>query len=397
MARKRKKKKGKAQKKSSGGKGEGTDARIWAACITGVAAVLVAIVSLAPRMFIGAAIGIKVPDYRLELSRPAVQPGARLADGRFIKPPVIEVVAKCVNCLDPNAIHARCGKLRDHEPEGMLPFVPREYLEIVEELGGHILHGDFKSQLFIADRYRLTPHGRYQAQFSVFDPCKPKTVAEFTEFNYIYLAPFGDMSEALSSSRTGLESTSSDPAGLRIETPVSERMLYAYLRQRFDFTTNFCISGFFTIQCDDSSNPCSFDVSVGDRWVEKVSVIFADGPLNAFTIRVQDESKGEGKMRRKSDSLKVGLSTSGHTVRNYFRISFCQYGYKTKCSVFFRPNGPISAGEPAIHERLVDLSAFSTDDVRIHLKLWKAGVVEVYDFVVAETPPLQDGAAASSR
>ncbi len=89
------------------------------------------------------------------------------------------------------------------------------------------------------------------------------------------------------------------------------------LNQEFDFKTGFCINGIFTLESNDHLNPCSFDISLCDRWGEKLSVIFADGLLNDFTIKKLGEKHGKGEVTKKSGKFKIALSRGNDIEMNF--------------------------------------------------------------------------------
>src|SRR5210317_1203034 len=88
MSRKRRKKKEKTKSLSRKGESRGSSSTIWAACISGLALVAVALISLYGKKSEVPVIKLSKPDYRLELSRPSVESAGKVGDGLYVEPPV---------------------------------------------------------------------------------------------------------------------------------------------------------------------------------------------------------------------------------------------------------------------------------------------------------------------
>ena len=331
--------------------------------------------------------GIPPSKYILELSKPVINPDTKLPDGRCIEAPKISVVAKSSNCLDKDAIEARCGKVGKHQEGEALLFVDRENIDVKGELGGRRLVATFDSKSFITEQYRRTPHGLYRAEFTVFDPRKVSEAISKIEFNYVYKEDFRELSRVLRRINTGLMSILEDHGGLEIKNWNKKgHFVSADLQQEFGFKTNFYIRGFFTVEFKDTYDPSGLDIAICDRWGEKLSVVLADGRLDTFSIKMVGERYGDKGVTARSETISIGRTVGKNIVNNFFKIWIWEHGGKVRCSLYVQHDSPSFVNDSCVHERVIDTSKFLDKFTRIKLKLWKAGVVKLYNLEVAEVP-----------
>jgi hypothetical protein len=329
---------------------------------------------------------LTMPDYSLMLSKPVVNPDSQIEDRHCVKPPSIELVANCTNCLEKDAIETRCGKPRLHQ-EGEFPYVPKENLFVEEQLGGHRLVARLDTAPFILSHYPRSPHGLYQMEFKVFDPSKPYEAVSKIEFNYIYKEDFRNLSKAILRSDKEFRSITQSPGGLEIRN-LSQQGYFVSgdLNQEFDFKTNFYICGFFTIEFQDPHNPSGLDIAFCDRWGEKLCVVFADGRLDTFSIKMADDKYGDNGVTIRSSKISIGRTVSENPIYNFFKIWIWEHEGESRCTLYVQRNSPVFTPESCVYERKIDTSRFLGKFTRIKLKLWKSGVVKLYDLEVGEVP-----------
>ena len=321
----------------------------------------------------------------LELDDPiVVWPKMQGSEYGYTKPPKIQIVGRSSNPLTEDAMCAQCGKASLYEGPS-LPEVCDEAKNCELGLSSRRLITIFDSGAFIRSEHPKAPHGQYRGVFKLVDQIRPENRSKSFSFNYVYQEDFRDLMKALSPKMGEFTHISGIFAGLQITNlTVDRRFVYAYLNQEFDFKSDFCIVGFFTMESESRSNPCSFDISFCDKWGEKLSVIFADGPLNAFTIKMAGEEYGEEGMTNRSEKIRIALSTGNDVVKNFFKIRFWQHEKQTRCSLYLRHNSPVLKCDSPVHERVVNPSVFLQHFTRIHFKLWKVGVIKLYNLEVAE-------------
>lgn len=322
-------------------------------------------------------------EYFLELSQIELSSDATLNDSRFFKAPKMKVVTTCRNSLEDDSVCVRIGKPRLHE--NTLPLVPRDYLKVESEFGGRRLVTSLDSKPFIREQYKSTPHGIYRVEFEAFDPCKPNPITRMIEFNYVYKEDFMKPHKVLNFKSQKYGSIAAINGGLEIRKwSTKEKFVSAYLNQEFDFKTNYCISGFFILEFEDDFEPGGFDIAICDKWGEKLSVVFADGPLNAFSIKMHGDEYRKKEATERSRTTRVGCSKMGKTINNFFKIRIWQDGYENRCTLYFQQESPNFRPESCVHERIIDASKFIGKFIKIRLKLWKPGVLKLYNFEVAE-------------
>jgi hypothetical protein len=357
---------------------------ITVALIGLIGSVLPAIIN----MFGGSGLTGLSSEQQVTLNPPVVFPDAKLPDGRCIKEPKIEVVAESSHPLEEEAICARIGKPRWYKEEKTLPLVPRENFTVKKELGGKRLVGTLDSDAFIKEQYESTPHGLYRVEFEITNPSiKPEKASSEVEFNYIYKEDFRELDKVIDADFKNFKNIEGIDGGLEINNrSESGTFVSAKLKQDFDFKTDFYVSGFFTMEFENPRDPSGFDICLCDRWGEQLSVVFADGGLNAFSIKMRGEKfKGSGVLVR-SNTTAIERTTADNTVYNYFKIRIWQDGRHSRCSLYVQSKGSDFRGVPPVHERIIDTSVFGEKCTRIMLKLWKAGILKLYNLEVAETP-----------
>ncbi|GAH81208.1 unnamed protein product, partial [marine sediment metagenome] len=181
------------------------------------------------------------------------------------------------------------------------------------------------------------------------------------------------------------ESTGESYGGLRIRNySKAGRFVSADLNQEFDFKTNFRISGFFTIEHDNALDPSGFDIALCDKWGEKLSIVLGDGRMNAFSIKMIGEKYGAQPVTARSENIRIWPTTHEGPVYNHFLIQIWQHGGETRCSLYVNRDTPDFSQSSFVHERIVDPRMFSGAIRHIKFKLWKAGILKLYNFEVAE-------------
>lgn len=324
-------------------------------------------------------------EYCLDLSPPTISSNVKLPDGSCIEEPTIGVVALCSNPLEDDAICARIGKPRLHEDT--LPMVPRENINVKSQLNGNRLVAEVDSESFIRKQYKSTPHGLYRVEFDVFDPCNSGHASSKIEFNYVYKENFIEPQKVLIAGLENVKNIPDQHGGLEIRNWSKHgNFVSAKLKQDFDFNTNFCITGFFTVEYENELDPSGFDICLCDRWGEKLSIVLADGGLNAFSIKMKDEERKDKDVLKMLDKPRIGRTTKENTVFNYFKILIWQHKGQSRCSLYVQSGSPAFRQDSLVHERVIDTSYFSKSFARITLKLWKTGILKLYNLEVAEVP-----------
>lgn len=323
----------------------------------------------------------------LEISKPCVvSPDTDGTDWGYTEPPEIQVRVSSSNRVDEDALSGQCGKPRLYN--GMsLPYIDKKDIDVRKRLGGRSLTGTFHSESHIRSINPRSPHGVYKTVFRVMDPRGADSRSSELEFNYVYKENFKTLDEVLTSHAPGFASMEGSYGGLEIRNySKSGRYVSADLKQEFDFETDFCIRGFFTIEYDNDLDPSGFDIALCDRWGEKLSVVLGDGALNSFSIKMIGERYRAGRVTVHSERISIGRSTKVHAVNNYFLIRVWQHGAENRCSLYIRRDDADFPQWLCVHERIIDRRKFDGKFTRIKLKLWKSGILKLYDFEVAEKP-----------
>jgi hypothetical protein len=115
--------------------------------------------------------------------------------------------------------------------------------------------------------------------------------------------------------------------------------------------------------------------------------MLADGHLNGFVIKIGNEKIGEKNVKVRSETTSVLRSTEIETVRNYFKVCVRQEAAGHLIQVFLSPEKADFGVNSLAHKRLIEDSKFYGSFTTIKIRLWKAGVVKLYDFTVAEEIP----------
>lgn len=320
----------------------------------------------------------------LELTKPT-SPSPRVSDHVYATPPVLEVTATSSATLDPNAIAVRLGKPRLHKEEP-LPDVPRENFTIRWSHPGRRLVVILNTGPIIHSLYPLTPHGLYRVEFLLADETGQTTRSSITEFTYVYQPDFKELEGVLVPKDEGFASISGTLTGLEIRnSSTSGGYISADLVQEFDFKTNLCISGCFTMEFEDVSKPCGLDIALCDEWgIPRLSFVLPDGPLDVFAIKVGNEKPIWGKVRVRARNTKIGRTTEEEVVFNSFRISVSRQGGGTLCSLYTNPQTADFSPDYRAHERLLHGPVLEGRYMQVQLRVWKKGVIRLYGFTVAE-------------
>ncbi len=303
----------------------------------------------------------------------------------YTAPPKLQIECECSDSLEQDVLWIQCDKSRVIKGSSMEE-VESKHIAIVPKAGDRRLVATFDVNSFIVSSpaYSGTPHGYYRGFVKMITQQKPEGHKKDFIFNYVYQENFSRLSDVLSTSDEEFVSIPEFDGGLEMKVLEGKRRVSSNLIQKFDFKTNFCILGIFTVEFEKTNDPSSLDISVCDKWGEKLAVIFADGNLNTFSIKLKDEKRGEHDVTLERARTGVGRTMKGENIFNYFEIHVEQFGYRKKCSLFLRHNGPIQRGDSPVHSRWVDDLEFLTKFTRINIKLRKPGRVKLYDFEVAQ-------------
>lgn len=330
----------------------------------------------------------------LDLEEPvAVWPKNLGSKYGFTSLPKIQFEGTCSDYLQKDALCVQCDKAR-LTGGSSLEEVGDEYIEIGQKADARRLVATFDSGSFVKSLqpYSRTPHGPYRAIFKLTVPRQSGASSKGFPFNYVYEESFQRLSDVLDTKDREFVSIPGPEGGLEMKVQAGKRRVSAELTQEFDFKTNFCVLGYFTVECKDARDPSSLDIAICDEWGEKLSVVFADGLLDTFSIKAGRDRRGEKDVTLEHARTGVGLTTDEETIYNFFEIWVQKYGDRAKCSLYLRHNGAIRKGEPPVHYRVLDNLEFLTEFTHINLKLRKPGRVRLYDFEVASLP----GALAGS-
>jgi hypothetical protein len=324
----------------------------------------------------------------LDLQEPvAVWPKKLGSKYGFTSLPKIQFEGTCSDYLQKDALSVQCDKAW-LTGSSSLEEVGGQHIEIDQKADSRRLVATFDSGSFIrsSQPHSQTPHGPYRVLFKLTVPRQPKSSYKGFPFNYVYEESFKQLSEVLDTNDREFVSIPGPQGGLEMQVLAGKRRVSAHLTQEFDFKTNFCVLGCFTAEFEDAGDPTSLDIVVCDGWGEKLSVVFADGRLDTFSIKTAQDRRGEKDVTIARARTSVGRTTDEETVYNFFEIRVQKYGDKAKCSLFLRHNGAIRKGDPPIHWRMLENLEFLTDLTHINLKLRKPGTVRLYDFEVARLP-----------
>jgi len=298
---------------------------------------------------------------------------------RCPKPPKIEIVTESDNPLKEDAIYARCGKPRIYH-DSVLPCVKKEHMSWEQSNGGCVLIGQLSTGLAMRELYSQTPHGIYNTVFAYGEPGGD---SKEIGFNYVYKEDFKRFKYAITPKTNGFGNISGNSGGLEIKNH-RNRCMSADLNQNFDFKTNFYIRGYFTLEFDKASGVNGLEIALCDKWGEKVSVVIPDGGLNNFSIKMKDEDRSKKGVMVRSDKIRVIKSTKENTIYNYFEIRIWENAGKNLCSLYVQPKYPNLGAESLVHERVMNPGKFEGEFTRIKLRVWKTGVVKLYDFEIGE-------------
>jgi hypothetical protein len=397
MAKKRKQGGGSSKKNvKRGGRrhADGTEGKSKAACISAIATICAAMIAgtfaLIPKLLQAPApplaepITIDHPPWQ-DMEKPVViWPKKAGSKYGFTQPPNIQIAGICSDRLQQDALCVQCDKSQV-DKSSSLEEVEKQYIKILDKAGGKRLVAVFDSGSFISSSksYAHTPHGCYTVLFKLVAQGHQGELCERFPFNYVYKENFKDLSKVLVT-KDEFISIPEPNEGLEMCVIHGERRVSTNLTQKFDFKTDFCILGTFTVEFKDPHDPSSLDIAVCDAWGEKLSIVFADGLLNTFSIKAWGEHHGEGDVTFEGATIGVGRTIGDKRIANCFEIHVREQRGRTRCSLYLRHNSPILKGDIPIHSRLIDNLQFLTDFTHISLKLRKPGTVKLYDFEVAK-------------
>jgi hypothetical protein len=359
---------------------------------TGIGALLLVVVS---RIFSGAGtklierIGKRdepVPQFatRVELTKPAPVSG-NIYDSIFTSPPLIEVTADGDIPLEPGNLAVRFGKIHLHK---VFPLreVESEFISFRQRDHGCRITAILDTAALIEFWYPDTPHGLYRAEFVLSCHNGTGTCSTEMEFNYAYVEDFKELEKAIVTNDKGFNNTHGNVNGLEIDSKDTvAACISAGIIQQFDFKTNFYISGFFTMELEDRSTPCGLDVVIFDKsqWL-RLSTVLVDGHVNGFSMKTLGEKIGGKHVKVRCSRTRVIPTTEKRKVYNYFLICILKVDGGHLCTLYVNPELPEFGPNTRAHERLLSDSVFRGSGTRIELRLWRAGVVNLYDLRVAE-------------
>jgi hypothetical protein len=323
----------------------------------------------------------------IKVSKPVViyQETEKTAYG-YTSPPKIQVTAQSHNPFTTDTIFANCGKLRSGSE---FQVVPPQNFSVEQRDQGHMMVTTLNTNSFIHSLNTDSPHGWYKAIFKITDPARDNNSSTELEFNYVYKEGFRHLEKVLIPETRGFTNVPENGGGLSVHNlRKGQGYVSALLKQKFDFKTNFCITGFFTVLSKDTTRPTGLDIALCDRWGEKLSFVFADGHFDAFSIKVMRDKYGKGETtnRNYKNGPRIIPSTDANMIPNFFKIEMVNFNNQSRCRLYVKQYDSDFDPNSIAHERFISTSVFAGTFTTINFKLWQSGIVKLYDFEVAELP-----------
>ena len=185
--------------------------------------------------------------------------------------------------------------------------------------------------------------------------------------------------------------------GLRIN-PYSRRggFVSADLAKAFDFTSDFCIWGRFTIAHADPNSPSALDIGFCDRRGERVAAILGDGGSTRFSLKTVDDEFDDESVNVNtalSGKAKSRIMADGHT-QNHFCVCVRRHNASSSLwSLYVSRNEADPDRDFPAHYRLIPNHFISKGPLSLNLKAWRRGTVTLSCFNVAELPQEYPGLA----
>ena len=243
----------------------------------------------------------------------------------------------------------------------------------------------------IEERHPRWPHGAFVTEVKA-----PEASLAGTKnflFNYVYTS--GSQTRGLMLQPIDNNAFSVDEQGvvtIRKDANTREGIVTAKLTQPFDFKTEFCVRGFFTVRVPENDLPVGFEVSLRDTYSEQVTVIFADAHWYAHSIKLQMQSDRWrtyrfGDREAGLEVRRASLLSRASPDRNYFAIEIRRQTAKiSECTVRLAPD-PVESDTQPVASRAFLTSRLGEGDTVVHLRLWNPAVVMLYDLEVARLLP----------
>lgn len=257
----------------------------------------------------------------------------------------------------------------------------------VNQVEASLWHAAFDTGDLIRRYFSDFPHGNYETTVVVKGTVSSQIT---TNVNYLYRLPLESRRDTL---RSSLPGACRIEDGLDLEFVCKSRTnsVWALLSQEFEFKQNFLVRGAFTIKPTIQGVEYSpaLDVTLGDQWGDRVSVILGEDGGESYSIKYMTEPvrrTGAQDRRNKGEDSEHKIAKDGVTT-NSFEIRFVREAGSDllQCSVFI---GTVLRSAAPVFSRLLPGNCLDVGPTRVRLKVWKSGVVRISNLEVGEIPTI---------